>query len=248
MTRQEVQTLNEDFDRILREAGAERSILAQVGEHEVCGYALWREGAPLVMLSAGIHGDEPAGPLAVKALLKQGLLDSACSWLICPLLNPHGLVENIRENADGVDLNRDYLKQVSAEVQGHVKWLCQCREKQSVDVFLSLHEDWESAGFYCYEINCGEDQPSRVKSLLKAVSEHVDIEKATEIDGHSVREAGWIYHRAEPDVPEGWPEAIFLAKLGCPLSFTLETPSQISLERRVHAHVTAVKELLNVCL
>ena len=41
-------------------------------------------------------------------------------------------------------------------------------------------------------------------------------------------------------MPHGWPEAIFLAKHGCPLSFTFETPSHLPLPRRIAALVAAV--------
>ena len=61
------------------------------------------------------------------------------------------------------------------------------------------------------------------------------------IDGHDVSGPGWIYHVAEPDLPDGWPEAIYLAKKGCPVSFTFETPSHALLEHRVAAHAAAVR-------
>jgi hypothetical protein len=54
------------------------------------------------------------------------------------------------------------------------------------------------------------------------------------------RAPGWIFHEPEPDEPHGWPEAIFLAKHGCPLSFTFETPSQGELRDRVAAQCAAV--------
>jgi hypothetical protein len=56
-----------------------------------------------------------------------------------------------------------------------------------------------------------------------------------------VREPGWIFHEAEADFPDLWPEAIFMAKLGCPLSFTLETPSLArTLDQRISAHLAAI--------
>ena len=65
------------------------------------------------------------------------------------------------------------------------------------------------------------------------------------IDDHEVREPGWIFHAAEPDLPDGWPEAIFMAKQRrCMLSFTFETPSRARLEDRIAAHVAAVKAAL----
>ena len=63
---------------------------------------------PRIYLSAGIHGDEPAPPLALLALIESGALDKRAVWFLCPILNPDGLARGTRENAEGVDLNRDY--------------------------------------------------------------------------------------------------------------------------------------------
>jgi len=43
---------------------------------------------PVVYLSAGIHGDEPAGPWALRGLLEDGFFGEGVQWLICPALNP----------------------------------------------------------------------------------------------------------------------------------------------------------------
>ena len=47
---------------------------------------------PRIYLSAGIHGDEPAGPLALLELLEAGSFDHRADWFICPLLNPAGFL------------------------------------------------------------------------------------------------------------------------------------------------------------
>src|SRR5690625_2477570 len=79
-------------------------------------------GASSIYVSAGIHGDEPAGPLAVLELLRTGLPHDL-SWTICPVLNPTGLEKGTRENFAGVDLNRDYLPPTQPETEAHVLWL-----------------------------------------------------------------------------------------------------------------------------
>jgi protein MpaA len=196
---------------------------------------------PRVYLSAGIHGDEPAGPLAMLELLRGDLLAPHVHWMLCPALNPHGLAMGTRENADGIDLNRDYLRRASAEITAHAAWL---ESRPEPELFISLHEDWETSGFYLYEINLLADHPPRVRRVLDAVRPWFEPEAVVEIDGHQTRELGWIHHAAEADVPEGWPEAIFLAKRGCPLSFTFETPSRAPLARRVAAHLAGVNALL----
>lgn len=191
-----------------------------------------------VYLSAGMHGDEPAGPLAILRLMDEGFFKPGIEWLLCPALNPTGLAQGTRENAEGIDLNRDYWRKRSAEARAHAAWL----EQQTLpDLFLSLHEDWETSGFYFYEINLGPDVPERAARIIDAVKPWFPPESGGEIDGHIPRAPGWIYHEAEADLPEGWPEAIFIAKLGCPLSFTFETPSHAALESRIAAHCAAVR-------
>jgi hypothetical protein len=203
-----------------------------------------REGkGSTIYVSAGIHGDEPAGPLALLEMMESGAFPENHHWLICPALNPGGLAMGRRENREGYDLNRDYLKQRTAEVGAHVQWFGRNRIP---DVFVSLHEDWETKGFYFYEINLLPDQPERAARILEAVSESIAPEDSPDIDGHEVRERGWIYHGAEADLPNEWPEAIYLAKKGCPLSFTFETPSQLDLGKRVSAHVSAFQTLLRL--
>lgn len=200
----------------------------------------WERSAdgPCVYLSAGIHGDEPAGPLALLELLFEGFFASPYHWIICPTLNPSGLAAACRENANGIDLNRDYLIRESPEITAHAAWIDRLR---TPDMFISLHEDWEATGFYLYEINLRDDCPDRARHILEAVSPWFPAEPGPEIDGHDVRSDGWIYHAAEPDLPQGWPEAIYLAKKGCPISFTFETPSRAGLQHRVAAHKAAIK-------
>jgi hypothetical protein len=201
-----------------------------------------RMGAgPPVYLSAGIHGDEPAGPLAALELMRSGSFPPDRHVLVCPALNPGGLSVRTRENRAGSDLNRDYLLKSMPEIAAHALWL----DRYPIPgLFVSLHEDWETDGFYFYEINLGEDNPGRASALLAAVSPHFHPEPGPEIDGHEVRSDGWIFHCAEADLPESWPEAIYLAKRGCPLSFTFETPSRAALSERVSAHVAGFTALL----
>jgi hypothetical protein len=199
---------------------------------------------PVIYLSAGIHGDEPAGPLALLELLRSGCFDQRATWLLCPVLNPSGLIAGTRENCAGIDLNRGYRNPVSAETRAHIAWL---EQQGPVDLSVSLHEDYESSGFYLYEINC-IDCPSHARDVLEAVSPVFPVEPETVIDGHEVREPGWIFHEPEADHREQWPEAIWMAKNGTAVSYTFETPSCQALADRVRAQVLAARCLIgNFC-
>src|SRR5688572_2986973 len=97
--------------------------------------------ASRVYISTGIHGDEPAGPLAALHLLRDNLWPANAEITLLPCLNPVGFALSKRENGQGIDLNRDYLHPHSEEIKTHVAWL----EKQAgFDLCLCLHEDWES--------------------------------------------------------------------------------------------------------
>jgi hypothetical protein len=225
------------FEHAARHAGFSARRLAETAAGPLVAWERPAAG-PRVYLSAGIHGDEPAGLLALLELMRGNFFAPEIDWTVCPALNPTGLAAGRRENAQGLDLNRDYRLRRSAEVLAHADWLA---ARTAPSLFVSLHEDWEAAGFYLYEINPGEDVPRRARDIIAAVEPWFAPESGNDIDGHAPREPGWIFHAAEADVPEGWPEAIFLAKLGCPLSFTLETPSHAPLASRVAAHRAATR-------
>lgn len=195
-----------------------------------------------IYLSAGIHGDEPAGPLAALELVKMAAFPEDCHCIICPALNPGGLALGTRTNRLGADLNRDFLLRSNPETAAHARWM---ENRPVPGLFVSFHEDWETDGFYLYEINLGEDDSRRASAVLSAVAPHFHAEPGPDIDGHIAREPGWIFHRAEADLPDEWPEAIWLAKRGCPLSFTFETPSKADLRARVAAHVAGFRALLH---
>ena len=192
-----------------------------------------------VYLSTGIHGDEPAGPLAARQLLADDRwLPSTSLWL-CPCLNPSGFPLNQRENAQGCDLNRDYLHPSSLEIRAHTEWL---DRQPTFDLSICLHEDWESAGFYLYEVSASG--PSGVaEKVIRAVSSICPIDLAEEIEGRPASQ-GIIRPQIDPTTRLQWPEAFYLFQKKTGLSYTLEAPSDHEIEMRVAALVTAVNTLL----
>lgn len=197
---------------------------------------------PRIYLSAGIHGDEPAPPLALLALLEAGVFDARATWFICPLLNPAGFLRQTRENAGGLDLNRDYKDLRSSEITAHAAWL---RRQPNFDLSLCLHEDWESKGFYLYELN-PNDRPSLADSMIAAVTPVCPIDEAAEIDGRRVDARGIIRPVGDPLMRENWPEAIYLRAHHTTLSYTLETPSAFPLPQRIAAQRAAVETALRL--
>ena len=201
------------------------------------------DGRPSVYLSAGIHGDEPASPLALLRLLEAGTFDARANWYLCPLLNPTGLATGTRENAEGADLNRDYRHSATVEVAAHIAWL---RQQPAFALTLCLHEDWEAKGFYLYELN-PENRASLAGAMIAAAAAICPIDPSEVIDGRPA--AGGIIR--PPDDPAGrerWPEAIFLRAHHTTLSYTLESASSLPLEKRVAALSRAAEAALRLAL
>ncbi|MDB6094070.1 MAG: hypothetical protein JWM32_1632 [Verrucomicrobia bacterium] len=191
---------------------------------------------PRIYLSAGIHGDEPAAPLALMEMLDAGVFDARANWFICPLLNPAGLARGLRENAAGLDLNRDYKDLQAPEIQAHVRWL---QRQPNFDVTLSVHEDWESTGYYLYELN-PEQRASLAEPMLEAVAKVCAIDHSPLIDGRESK-AGILRPVSDPLLRERWPESVYLRAHHTTLTYTVESPSAFPLKQRIAAHRAALE-------
>lgn len=195
---------------------------------------------PRIYLSAGIHGDEPAPPLALLEMLEAGIFDHRATWFLCPLLNPAGFLRASRENADGLDLNRDYKALRSAEIRAHAAWLAR---QPNFDLTLCVHEDWESTGFYLYELN-PTARPTLADAMIAAASRVCPIDPATVIDGRPIDAPGIIRPVADPSLRDLWPEAIYLRAHHTTLSYTIESPSAFPLPQRVATLRAAIEAAL----
>jgi hypothetical protein len=201
-------------------------------------HALRRTGAgnaPRVYVSTGIHGDEPAGPLAIGLLLRENSWPAGLDYWLCPCLNPAGFIHNCRENPRGLDLNRQYRHPIAAETKAHIAWL----EKQpSFGLALCIHEDWESIGFYVYELN-PDCRPSLAESIVEAAGKVCPIDSSEVIEGRPARN-GIIRPNLDPCSRPDWPEAFYLITQKTRLSYTLEAPSDFGLKTRVDALSQAI--------
>ena len=192
-----------------------------------------------IYISAGIHGDEPAGPAAILQLLEENTWPSDADLWLCPCLNPTGFALNRRENASGIDLNREYHAPVAPEVLAHTRWL---ESQPRFDLGLCLHEDWESHGFYLYELN-PDQRPSLAEAIITSVARVCPIDLSPVIETRPAR-GGIVRPDVDPRSRPQWPEAFYLLQHKTRLSYTLEAPSDFPLALRTAALTTAVKTAL----
>jgi len=171
---------------------------------------------PTVLLAAGVHGDEPAGPLALLALVEKSALDPAFAYRIWPCTNPTGFDAGTRANVDGIDINRTFSRGGSSP---EAKAIVMANRDYKFALSIDLHEDDEAADFYAYEYGFETDVfPGAIRPDPAA--------EADELGGLSL--------------------TLLLIRNATPRALTLETPSsRLPLPARIEMHVTAVREALH---
>ncbi len=66
------------------------------------------DGRPVSgLLTAGVHGEESLTTLLARRLLEQ-VPGTDAAWAVVPAVNPDGIIAGTRQNAVGVDLNRNF--------------------------------------------------------------------------------------------------------------------------------------------
>ena len=242
----DIRAVLRDVAEIARTHGWETEVFHEAGEFQLTALHRPPRGADQepkarIYLSTGIHGDEPAGPLAALRLLQENRWPENAELWFCPCLTPIGFTLNTRENSQGVDLNREYLNPVAQEILAHIAWL---ERRPKFDLYLLLHEDWESPGFYLYEQN-PDHQPSLAEKMIAAIEKVCPIDRSEWIEGREAH-GGIVRPKLNPRTRPQWAEAFYLIMYKARLGYTLEAPSDFPLPVRVNALVTAVNTGLEV--
>jgi murein peptide amidase A len=196
-----------------------------------------------VLISGGIHGDEPAGVETICEFLEEKLyIPFLKDWrvTILPCLNPSGYQRNTRNNYDDKDLNRLFkLSSSSTEVEIAKKVL-----EPTFDLTLELHEDCDSDGYYLFQKENLQSDPPLGRKILNAIEPIMPINRNSEIEDIPA-EDGLIMRLKEPDEMPWWPMALYSYHIGCQRCFTLETTPKLSMDVRVKAHLKAIETALN---
>ena len=72
---------------------------------------IFSDGEKVILIIAGIHGNEPSSESLAKELissLQNDTISKALKVIIVPSVNPDGLKSYTRANANGVDINRNF--------------------------------------------------------------------------------------------------------------------------------------------
>ncbi len=235
------------WKHLAQKTGLEIVVLANQSGYEI--FALRGVGKVQgggLYLSAGVHGDEPA---TVWALLQWAEANqerlAGESIIILPCVNPWGLVNNLRWDEQGRDLNRMFQNE---SLPFFLSWR-KLLGKQQFLLTLNLHEDYDAQGIYVYElappdVNVSDQVFTRIESIIPR-------ESREEVEGRPVR-AGMV-HRSkdlrrvvEEELEGGYPEAIYLYLNHTRLALTFETPSEFAFHERVQAQVGFIEGVMTI--
>lgn len=219
-----------------RAAGLKMTAYALAGGFEI--FRLVSQKLPTtggLYLSAGIHGDEPAGTEALVRWVEAnaGLLRGV-PCVIYPCLNPWGLVNNARMDHEGRDLNRTFQHGDVPHIQALKKFI----KPFQFDLALSLHEDYDGSGVYLYELE--REAPYWGEELLETARPFLPIETRGTIDRRRITRPGILRRKIVLKKFPAIPEAVHLHFYHSRRTFTFETPSEFALDLRVRVQMELI--------
>lgn len=224
--------------RVAKASGLRLRVLAESGGYPVYYLQTRNEADGGLYVSAGIHGDEPAGTEGLVTWAEKYLPKLAREgWLpvtLLPCLNPWGLINNQRADAQGNDLNRVFNREDLPPV-GELKRLLAHRRYA---LAVHLHEDYDAQGIYLYELTT--HTKSWGHDLLAACAQAIPVDPRPRIDARRFHRGVWLRRRVL--TAPIYPEARFLFPRHCPLAMTFETPSELGLSARTQAQLLLLEE------
>jgi murein peptide amidase A len=231
------------WEKVVRSAKLSGVPLSEAGSLPVWGLetAAAAKGEAAVYLSAGVHGDEPAGAWALLEWAEQQVaVLRTGAFLLVPCFNPEGFISNTRTTGQGVDMNRYFDDETAPLMIAWRAWVT----SRKLALAACLHEDYDALGCYVYELSGRRACVS--ERLLRTCAKLMKRDPRSDIDGSAARR-GIIHRRRLPRHVKG-PEAIVLRTLGCPLTLTFETASECDITTRVATHQAFLQEAVTLVL
>ena len=191
-----------------------------------------------ILITGGMHGDEPAGVEAVLQFLARDntTLLKKFSFLVIPCINPYGYVHNTRETRGGVDINRAFEAEEVAEVALVKKALADTQFSLAID----FHEDYDANGFYLYEGKrdekyIGPDLATAAKTIGPIDPEDPGEDAPDLAEGVYKVATAWGTQGLTPYLLHFHSDHVIIS----------ETPTAWQLEQRAALHLTILDTALN---
>lgn len=161
-----------------------------------------QQEAKTILVIGTVHGDEPQGKILIENYIKN-CQSAKNRILFIPCLNPDGLNLNTRQNANGIDINRNFPTKnwerepfaseyfggevASSEIE--TKFVVEILEEFSPDVILTLHAPFKIVNY---------DGPA--KEIAEEISHLINYPVQSDI-GYSTPGSFGTYAGVERNIP-----------------------------------------------
>jgi predicted deacylase len=200
---------------------------------------------PRVLIAAGFHGNEIAGPIGLGLYLSKAK-ELPCNVSFLPMTNPTGFMINTRLNTEGRSPNDGWIheNELSEEgsiIMGHMDEILPATR----DGFLTLHEDPDHDEFYLYVMS--EKIPENmIQSLFEVGGRFFSVmengtytQKQESLVGTVHIEKGLVLNCHDGTFED------YLSHRGVPQTFCTETPMTGDLDKRILATVGLIETFLS---
>lgn len=213
-----------------------------------------------VLLSAGIHGFEPAGIYALERFLNYDIYKflSLFNFYIFPCINPSGFEYDTLTNLAGLDLNRQFRKKKppqeimiikKALLKGPKNYLftVDLHEVNPTEEGEGFLKKDNPTAFYIYEY-CKEKDLRAGQTIIKHLEKDIPICRWKTIYG-DINNNGVVFYpesNRNPIYKKNVTFDQYLFLKYTKQAFIFETPVGWSLSKRISIHIKALKILLNL--
>lgn len=186
---------------------------------------------------ATIHGDEPAGALAlmrfVRELEARRDIAKGFALFLYPVCNPTGFEDGTRTSRSGKDLNREFWKN---STEPEVQFLETEIWSHAFHGIINLHTDDTCDGVYGY-VHGEVLSEYLLRPALRAAGRYLLRDERREIDGFPARDG--VLHQCYDGVLRAVPGVRLT-----PFELTFETPQHAPVPLQVEAFSAALESIL----
>lgn len=219
----------EDYNTRLLQTKHAVSEIGVVENHKMYKVVINPDATKTIGFIAGIHGDEPAGPLGVLKLLESNFhFPKSRKVVIIPLANPSGYEQGTRDNYEGIDINRQFDEK---QLKDECKIIWDALKNEGIELLHTLHEDDDLEEFYLYHT----EKDELAGDLRDLATKYFSVVKEGRLYDDLVME-GLIPlpHKRRGTIEDRVYDS-FIPYI------TTETPGKASLKKRVDYTVEAIK-------
>jgi len=211
---------------------------------------------PHLLIAAGFHGEEKAGPLSIMQWLETKQIPSKIDLSFLPVINPVGFNVGQRYGSSHLKTNAGFCHPEIGDAPSPEGQILLANEhnlkKLARNGFLSLHEDITVSKYYCYSYE-SRDQPS---DFVKAIRDMEDRFFSRYGDGNGVvTDCSSVLYSDRATVHEGLVHNLcdgsyedFRMHQGCRHSMATETPGLLRISKRISANMAIMDKFIELTM